>query len=664
MISVEVNRSVYTIKKNLSVLEGCKYLGLVIPRFCYHEILSVAGNCRMCLVEVVMGSVAQKPVVSCALPFLANMKILLDTPLLQKARANVVEMLLLYHPLDCPVCDQAGECDLQDQTKIYGVKFSRHFFHKRGVENKKSSPIVKTIMSRCIHCTRCVRFNQEIVGTEVLGTINRGVMTEISSYDLQPFLSELSGNVVDLCPVGALTLKPYAFKTRPWELKIAESIDLTDSFGSNIFIHYKNLEVFRILPKINTKLNGTLISDKARFFYDSLVYNRLLEPLKSSVTCSTESTLFEVLKAIQSKIPLLLLCDSEIGLETLFLLKLLTYQYSNLKLKNIFSTYQQQNLYVGSVGSINSILKESKLCLLFSLNLQVESVLLNYKLRKKFVDQNLEIYSYLNFFTTNNFSTFINLNVKNFYSFIKGKKQIFGQLLKHTNGVSIIIGEETLVKRGIKAFSLVQIFKAINMRSQTLIVGNTCNSEGVKLSNIKSITKNDILATRTVFCLNLSSTNIVLRKLLEARGLINFWFNTHDSAAARKANFSYPIATDYMSSGMFLNCEARPQLNSQIFLRDKVNNSLFELLKLLVKAKKKEKLSFSFLQKEKCIIMEPSLFDIKKTFNLIGLNLTVDTKQISLYPVKTISYDHYLSTKHCENSKVLLNCSLDLRKSV
>lgn len=662
VISVEVNRGVYTIKKNLSVLEGCKYLGLVIPRFCYHEMLSVAGNCRMCLVEVVMGSLAQKPVVSCAMPFLSNMKILLDTPLLQKARANVVEMLLLYHPLDCPVCDQAGECDLQDQTKIYGVKFSRHFFHKRGVENKNSGPIVKTIMSRCIHCTRCVRFNQEILGSEVLGTINRGVMTEISSYDMQPLLSELSGNIVDLCPVGALTLKPYAFKTRPWELKISESIDLTDSLGSNIFIHYKNLEIFRVLPKINKNLNASLISDKARFFYDSLLHNRLIEPLKLGKPCSTESMLFEILKAVQSKKKLLILCNSEISLEVLFLLKLLTYHYSNLKIKSIMTEFQQKNFYSGLVGLVNSIAIDSKVCLLFSLNLQVESVLLNYKLRKKFLHESLEIHSFLNFFNTNNFSTFINLNVKSFQALLKGKNRFFGQLVKETTGLGIIIGEETLYKRGIQALSIVQLFKSINFKTQSLIIGNTCNSAGAKLSHLKCFTKNDVLMARNVFCLNLPSGNVSLRRLLETPMLIKFWFNTHYSALALKANFSYPLAADYMTSGIFLNCETRPQLSSQIFLRDKVTTSLDDLLKFLLNTNKQEKLLFPFLEKEKSVILEPALFENKRLFDLTLTNFAADLKKVSLYPLKAISYDHYLSTKQCENSKILINCSLELRK--
>jgi NADH dehydrogenase (ubiquinone) Fe-S protein 1 len=272
MIKIEINGTEFLLKSNLSVLEACKYVGIHIPRFCYHETLSVAGNCRMCLVEVAN---SPKPVASCALPILNNMKIFVDTPLVKKARENVLETLLLNHPLDCPICDQGGECDLQDQTKLFGSDYSRFFFSKRGVEDKYCGPLIKTIMTRCIHCTRCVRFGIEVAGVEYLGTLNRGTHTEIGGYISQSFNSEISGNVIDLCPVGALTSKPYAFKARPWELRTTESIDLTDGTGSNVFVNFKETEILRIIPKINKNINGSIITDKARFSNDSTKNERI-----------------------------------------------------------------------------------------------------------------------------------------------------------------------------------------------------------------------------------------------------------------------------------------------------------------------------------------------------------------------------------------------------
>lgn len=280
MIKIKINNFEFLVKPDISVLEACKYVGIHIPRFCYHETLSVAGNCRMCLVEI---EKSPKPVASCALPVLNNMQIFVDTPLVKKARENVLETLLLNHPLDCPICDQAGECDLQDQTKLFGSDFSRFFFQKRGVEDKECGPLIKTIMTRCIHCTRCVRFGVEIAGVEYLGTLNRGGSTEIGSYVSAMFNSEISGNVIDLCPVGALTSKPYAFKVRPWEIRVNESLDLTDSTGSSIYVNFKESEIMRILPKNNLEINESIISDKARFSYDAVKNQRLAKIFKSKI---------------------------------------------------------------------------------------------------------------------------------------------------------------------------------------------------------------------------------------------------------------------------------------------------------------------------------------------------------------------------------------------
>ncbi len=213
MLFVNINNNFFFVKKNISILEACKFVGIQIPRFCYNESLSVAGNCRMCLVEI--EAMSNKPVSSCTLLISEDMHILTDTPFVKKARENILESLLLSHPLDCPICDQAGECDLQDQVKIFGLKTSRYFFKKRVVEDKYVGSVVKTIMTRCIHCTRCVRFSNEILGKFFFGTLNRGQNTEIGTYTSNIFDSNLSGNVIDLCPVGALTSASYAFKARP-----------------------------------------------------------------------------------------------------------------------------------------------------------------------------------------------------------------------------------------------------------------------------------------------------------------------------------------------------------------------------------------------------------------------------------------------------------------
>jgi NADH-quinone oxidoreductase subunit G len=258
-----------------SVLQACEVLGVEIPRFCYHERLSVAGNCRMCLVEMER---SPKPIASCAMPVAEGMVIRTNTETVKKARNGVMEFLLINHPLDCPICDQGGECDLQDQAMAYGRDSSRYDEHKRAVKDKYMGPLVKTIMTRCIHCTRCVRFATEIAGVPELGLLGRGEGAEISTYLEKALASELSGNVIDLCPVGALTSKPYAFHARSWELRKTESIDAMDAVGAAIRVDTRGDEVMRVMPRLNDDVNEEWLSDRSRFACDGLRRQRLDKP--------------------------------------------------------------------------------------------------------------------------------------------------------------------------------------------------------------------------------------------------------------------------------------------------------------------------------------------------------------------------------------------------
>src|ERR1700759_1046643 len=259
-----------------TVLQACEAAGKEIPRFCYHERLSIGGNCRMCLVEGKPGP--PKPQASCALPAADKQEIFTNTPMVKKAREGVMEFLLINHPLDCPICDQGGECDLQDEAMGYGRDDSRYAENKRAVEEKFMGPLIKTIMTRCIQCTRCVGFITEVAGQSEIGLISRGEDVEITTYLEQAVTSELSGNVIDLCPVGALTSKPYAFNARPWELTKTESVDVMDALGSSIRIDSRGNEVMRVLPRINEEVNEEWISDKTRYAVDGLARQRLDRP--------------------------------------------------------------------------------------------------------------------------------------------------------------------------------------------------------------------------------------------------------------------------------------------------------------------------------------------------------------------------------------------------
>src|SRR3984957_10921261 len=272
----KVNGVEVEFENGMTVLQVAELAGEEIPCFCYHERLSIAGNCRMCLVEVKPGP--PKPQASCALPAAEGQEIITGSPMVKKARQGVMEFLLINHPLDCPICDQGGECDLQDQSMGYGRDATRYEENKRAVEEKYMGPLVKTVMTRCIQCTRCVRFITEVAGVSEIGLISRGEGVEITTYLNQAITSELAANIIDLCPVGALTSKPYAFNARPWELKKTESVDVMDALGSAIRVDARGAEVMRVLPRINDEINEEWISDKTRYACDGLMRQRLDRP--------------------------------------------------------------------------------------------------------------------------------------------------------------------------------------------------------------------------------------------------------------------------------------------------------------------------------------------------------------------------------------------------
>ena len=263
-------------EETLTLLQACEQAGAEIPRFCYHERLSIAGNCRMCLVEI--EKAPPKPFASCAYPVNDGMVVHTDTPMVRKARRSVMEFLLINHPLDCPICDQGGECDLQDQAVGYGGDQSRYLEPKRAVKDKNLGPLVKTVMTRCIQCTRCIRFSTEIAGVSELGATARGESMEVGTYVEKALSSELSGNLIDICPVGALTSKPYAFVARPWELKKTDSVDVLDAVGANIRVDSRGTEVLRVLPRLNEDVNEEWLADKSRFAVDGLRRRRLDTP--------------------------------------------------------------------------------------------------------------------------------------------------------------------------------------------------------------------------------------------------------------------------------------------------------------------------------------------------------------------------------------------------
>ena len=652
MLRIEINSLSFLVKSNISVLEACKYVGINIPRFCYHEILSVAGNCRMCLVEV---ENSPKPVASCAAPLMNNMKIFVDSPLVKKARENVLESLLLQHPLDCPICDQGGECDLQDQAKTYGGDFSRFLFNKRGVEDKYCGPLIKTIMTRCIHCTRCVRFNAEIAGFDSLGTLNRGGSTEIGNYISQTFNSEISGNVIDLCPVGALTSKPYAFKARPWELRTTESIDTTDGFGSNIYINFKETEIVRILPKNNFLLNESIISDKARFSYDASKNQRVHKILQKNNFKFIEynwNLFLDRLNSILSTKKVLVLINNELDLESAIYLKILSLK-NNLKVKRLNSkdNLETSNFYIkNNCNKVVDLKKESKFGLLFSTNIKIESTLLNIKLRLKNLNEDFNLYSLNQVYKTNFPISFINLNLKKSIAFLEGKHLLLSKAFISFKNPIICLGSSLKIKDFIKNLNSSSVFLDIKL---------SCNTSGLDFLKIDSLSKTDIAATDFIFALNIDNNQEIAKILVNSKKEI-FWFNSHGSKLALNSSFIIPISSEFEEERLFLNLENRPQKSLKTLSDIGNSRSIKNLLKLLMD-KKSSKYHHFLID----IILDPINFDKFNSYFLNSLkfiDINFNNKNfLNFYPLKSSIEDFYISNKLSKNSLTMIKCSQDNR---
>ncbi len=381
-----------------SVLQACEQMGIEVPHFCYHDKLSVPASCRMCLVEV---EKTPKPVASCGLPAADGMVVHTDSPMVLKARRGVMELLLINHPLDCPICDQGGECDLQDQAVAYGSDHSRYAEAKRAVADKELGPIVKTVMTRCIHCTRCVRFADEIAGTPELGGVFRGEHLEIGNFGGGPLTSELSGNLVDVCPVGALTSKPYAFRARPWELQKTESVDVMDAVGCNIRIDTRGNEVMRILPRLNDDINEAWINDKTRHACDGLKLQRLDQPYMRVDGKLRPASWPEAFAAIAARLKtasaerVAALAGDLVDCESMFALKqlMLALEVPHLDCRQDGATYDMTARagYIFNSGIAG--IEQADAILLIGTNPRHEGTLVNARIRKRWLRGGLRVAS-------------------------------------------------------------------------------------------------------------------------------------------------------------------------------------------------------------------------------------------------------------------------------
>ncbi len=578
MVEIFINNKLLKVESGITVLQACELAGIEIPRFCYHEKLSIAGNCRMCLVEM---ENSVKPVASCAMPVANGMKIKTNSKMVEKARKGVMEFLLINHPLDCPICDQGGECDLQDQAMAYGSGLSRYVENKRAVKDKNLGPLIQTHMTRCIHCTRCIRFSEEIGGNDQLGALGRGEDTEITSYLENAVDFEMSGNVIDLCPVGALTSKPYEYVARPWELKKTESIDVFDAVGSNIRIDSKGDQILRVLPRINEEINEEWISDKTRFAYDGLNNQRLdrfyIKDQNGKLVEDTEENILDLLKFkfINTKPnEVASLSGNTLDCESIFSLKLLL---DHLKIDN-YDCRQDGSYFIDSDRSsylFNSKIKgidDSDLCLLVGTDIKKEAPTLSSRIRQRFLSE--ENYSILrvgknfdvNFKTIDigeSSKSLKILNEKKYNTYLKRAKKplfILGQgALCHQDSDQIYNFCLNLYTKFCKnsnwnGFNVLQTFSSrvgaldLKFYNKKLIHPNTV--------------VNNIYKGKYKILYLLSADEIDFDKIPKKTFVI--YHGHHGDRATKRADLIIPMSCFTEKEGIYVNLEGRSQISKQV----------------------------------------------------------------------------------------------------
>ncbi len=576
MIKLKIDEKEIKVPEGITVLQACEEAGVEIPRFCYHERLSVAGNCRMCLVEMER---SPKPIASCAMPASEGMVIKTNSEMVQKARNGVMEFLLINHPLDCPICDQGGECDLQDQAMFFGKGFSRFNNAKRAVTDKNMGPLIKTTMTRCIHCTRCVRFANEIAGVDSLGAIGRGENVEISTYLEQAINSELSGNLVDLCPVGALTSKPYAFAARPWELNKTETIDTLDAIGSNIRVDSRDGKVLRVLPRINDDINEEWISDKTRYAIDGLGKQRLDYPyikLNGKLKPCSWDDAFKFIKNNIANIPsdkFSAVVGDQIDCETIFVLKKLFEKIGSNKIVSsqydykILTDSRSNYLFNTTISGID----KSDLILLIGANTRVNSSLINARIRKNYINRNLNILSIssmkFDLMFKNNYLG-DNINILN--NILDSSNDLHDHF-KNSNYPMIIIGDEVLSHIESESIQM----KCIEILDEFGGFRKDWNGYNILHNTASAVGSLDILNKYSKFnhqdLINECNKEKIKFVYLLGADESNYDYNNafvvyqghHGDAGAQKADVILPGSAYTEKSGIFLNLEGRLQISER-----------------------------------------------------------------------------------------------------
>ena len=641
-----------------TVLQACELAGKEIPRFCYHERLSIAGNCRMCLVEVKPGP--PKPQASCALPATEGQEIRTDTPMVKTAREGVMEFLLINHPLDCPICDQGGECDLQDQSVAYGRGGSRYEENKRAVTEKYMGPLIKTVMTRCIHCTRCVRFSEEIAGVDEIGAVGRGEDMQITTYLEQAAEHELSANVIDLCPVGALTSRPYAFEARPWELKKTLSIDVSDAIGANIRLDSRGREVMRALPRINDDVNEEWISDKARYQVDGLSRRRLDKVFmrtKGGLKPATWDEAFEAIAKAKPGKDIAAIAGDMVDCETMFAAKSLLKASGSslLEGRQTGMDYDVSNLAAVNFNSTLAGIETADAILIVGSHIRWEAPLVNVRIRKA-VKRGAKVFVIGAFWDTTYPAVFLGDELSSLGELPEAVAEIFssaerpaiimgGAALAHgALGAGLAFAEQfNLVREGWNGFNVLH-FSAARMGG--LMLG-FAQKGGMK----------DIVAAKPKVVISLGADEMDFEPFADA---LKVYVGHHGDKGAHAADIILPGASYAEKDGTYVNTEGRVQFAEKAVFAPGDAREDWTILRALADALGVSVGFDSFAELQAAMIAEvPALGE--EGLADFGAMPRASAKAraegtISAYPIK----DFYLTNAIARASAVMQQCSAEL----
>jgi len=660
MPKVTVDGEEIEVPAGATVLQACELAGKEIPRFCYHERLSIAGNCRMCLVEVKPGP--PKPQASCALPAGEGQEIRTNTPMVKKAREGVMEFLLINHPLDCPICDQGGECDLQDQSMTYGKGSSRTQEHRRAVTEKYMGPLIKTVMTRCIHCTRCVRFSEEIAGVDEIGALYRGEDMQITTYLEQAASHELSANVIDLCPVGALTSRPYAFEARPWELKRTISIDVSDAVGANISLHSKGREVMRALPRVNDDVNEEWLSDKGRYQVDGLSKRRLDKVYLRKDGKLTASNWNEAFGAIAGALgsdtsSFAAVAGDMVDCETMFAAKALLKACGSslVEARQTGMTYDVSNIAAVNFNSTLAGIETADAILIIGSHIRWEAALVNARLRKA-VKSGAKVFVVGPEWDTTFPTTFLGEDLK----VLNRVPKALGDAMKAAERPAVILGGMALAKGALApALKLVDKFGLVKdgWNGFNVLHMSAARMGSLMLDFTVEGGMADIAASKPKVVLSLGADEMDFTPYADS---LKVYIGHHGDKGAHAADIILPAASYAEKDGTYVNTEGRVQFAEKAVFAPGDAREDWTILRALADALGVTVGFDSFEQLQSAMIAqvpalgEEGLADYG-ALPKVGSSAKAEG-EITAYPIA----DFYLTNPIARASEVMQQCSAEL----